>query len=104
MAMHDGLNIRSRRVNFAVDKTFKKTGAAIRVERIAVQIVFHDVVGRDQGRRDRTCHQITARRLGMAQRNVTEAIDNPVGCKYAAGRGEIRDERSVGHAHDDNLT
>ncbi len=30
----------------------------------------------------------------MTQRNVTRAIDNPVGRKYAARRGEIRDERS----------
>ena len=110
MAVHDRLNIRPRLVNFAVDKTLEKTGAAIRVYRIAVQIVFDDVVGRDQRRRDRARHQITAGRLGMAQRNMTKAIDNPVGCKYAAGGGEIRDDRGgdrtagfIRHADDDNL-
>src|SRR6266581_6715143 len=110
MAMHDGLNVWPRLVNFAVDEPFEKTGAAIRVYRIAVQIVFDDVVRRDQRGRDRARHQITAGRLGMAQRNMTKAIDNPVGRKDAAGRGEIRDERSgvrsAGfgrHAHDNTL-
>src|SRR4029077_6280822 len=110
MAMDDGLNVWPRLVNFAVDKTLDKTGAAIRIYRIAVQIVFDHVVGRDQRRRDRARHQITAGCLGMTQRNVTRAIDNPVGRKYAARRGEIRDERSgngtagfIRHADDDNL-
>src|SRR5438093_2681001 len=110
MAMRDGLNVWPRLVNFAVDETFEKTSSAIRVYRIAVQIVFNDVVGRNQRRRDRARHQITGGHLGMAHRNVTKAIDNPVGRKYAAGGGEIGDERSgdgtagfIRHAHDDNL-
>src|SRR5262245_529948 len=94
MAMHDRLNVGPRLVNFAMDKTFEKTGPATCVDRITVQVVFHDVVGRDQRRRDRARHQITAGDLGMAQRNVTKGVDHAVRRKYAAGRGDIRDDRS----------
>src|SRR5437879_3986474 len=93
MAMHNGLNIGPRLVNLAMDKTLQKTGAAIRADSIAVEVVLDDVVGCDQRRRDRARHQITVGCSGMAHRNVAEAIDNPVRRKYAARRSEIRNER-----------
>src|SRR5262247_3000647 len=92
MAMHDGLNVRSRRIDLAVDKALDETGTAIRIDRIAVQIVLDDVIGRNQRRRDRARHQVTVGRRGMPQRDVTEAIDDSLRREYAAGRGEIRDE------------
>src|SRR5262249_15954255 len=92
MAMHDGLNIRSRLVDLAVDKALDETATAIRVDRMAVQIVLDDVIGRNQRGRDRARHQVTVGRRGMSQRDVTEAIDDSVRREYAAGRGGIRDE------------
>src|SRR5262245_5021281 len=92
MAMHDGLNVRSRLVDLSVDKALDETGTAIRVDRIAVQIVLDDVIGRNQRRRDRARHQITVGRRGMPQRDVPEAIDDSLRREYAAGRGEICNE------------
>src|SRR4030095_16789927 len=92
MAVDDGLNVRSCLVDLAVDKALDETGAAIRVDRIAVQIVLDDVIGHNQRRRDRARHQITVGCRRMPQRDVPEAIDDSLHREYAASRGKIRDE------------
>ena len=98
MAVHDGLNIGPRLVDLAVNEALEKTAAAICVDWVAFQIVLEDVAGGHQRRRKRSRHQVMAGRRRMAQRDVTEGIDNALRREDAARRCEICDERGGGFA------
>src|SRR5258705_10071480 len=91
MAVHDGLNIGPRLVDFAMYEALEETATPIRVDRIAVEAVLDDVPGRYQRRRDRARHQVALGCRRMAHRDVTEAVDHALGGEDAARGRQVRD-------------
>src|ERR1700726_4177935 len=51
MAVHDRLDLGLGLIDLAVDKSFEIDGTALRIDRIAVAVEFHDVGGGDQAGR-----------------------------------------------------
>jgi hypothetical protein len=50
MRMDDGFDVRPRLVNLAMDKALEKACTPLRIDGIGIEVVFHDVVCRDQRR------------------------------------------------------
>src|SRR5882672_4347898 len=92
MAVHDGHYIGPGLVDLAVDEALEEARPAAGVGWIAVEIVFDDVLGRHQGGCDRARHQVAAGGRRMPNRHVTEAVDDPLGGKDAAGGGQVGDQ------------
>jgi hypothetical protein len=56
MAVHDGVDVRARLVDLAVNEPLNEHAAATLIHRIRIEVEFHDVVGRHQSRRDCARH------------------------------------------------
>ena len=79
-------------VDLAVDEAFDVKRAATRVERVAVEVELHDVVGRDQSR-SHAARQEEARRVGLLPRaDMPETVDHALLGENAVGGDEILDE------------
>src|SRR5262249_15790342 len=76
VAVDDGVDVRPHLVDLAVDEPLFVGTTPLRIDRLAVEIVLHDVVGRDRRWRDRARHQITVWIAGIADADMTEAIEN----------------------------
>ena len=92
MGVNDGHHIRPRLVDFAVNEAFEKHRPAAGIDRLAVEIEFHDVSGGDQRRRQRPRHQKMIWVGRMARADMAEGVDNAEVGENAAARHDIVDQ------------
>src|SRR5262249_21500784 len=85
----DGGDVRAHLVDLAVDEALLVGAAPPRINRLAVEVVFHDVV-RGRGR-DRARHQIAIGIARIADADVAKAIENFFVRQDAVGENEIFD-------------
>src|SRR5204862_8116032 len=95
MAVNDGHHVRPRFVDFAVDEAFQEHRAAAGIDRIAVEIEFHDVAGGDQRRRQRPRHQEAIWIARMARADMAEGIDHAEVGEDAAAGHDIPKQRGL---------
>jgi len=87
--------VRPRLVDFAVDEAFEKHGSAAGIDRIAVEVELHDVVGRDQRRRERPRHQKMIGVGGMPRADMTKAVEHAELGEDAAADHDILAQRGI---------
>ena len=96
MGVDDRHDVRARPVDFAVNEALQEQGSPPRVHGIAVEIEFHDVVGRDQRGRKRARHQEAIGVGGMAGADMAETVENAeIGEDTAAGH-DVFDQGRIG--------
>ena len=93
MAVNDCHDVGPRLIGFAVDKAFEKQRPVLSVDRVGIEIVFHDVRRSDQSRRERTRHQITLRVVRIAHADVAEPVEHTFIGKNMVSRYKIFDNR-----------
>jgi hypothetical protein len=59
-----------------VNETFEEHRAAARIDRVAVEIERHDVVGGDQRRRERARHQKMIGVVRIARADMAETVEH----------------------------
>ena len=68
------------------------------IDRIGIEVVFHDVRGRDDRRRLGTGQQISVGRMGMTHADMPVAVEYALVGENAVGRDEVVDGRRVDRA------
>jgi len=91
VTVDDGVDVRPHLVDLAVDETLLVGAAPLRIDRLAVEVVLHDVVRRDRRRRDRARHQIAIWIAGIADADMTEAIEDLFVREDTVGEHQIFD-------------
>src|SRR5262249_35354790 len=91
VTVDDGVDIRPHLVDLAVDEALLVGAAPLRIDRLAVEVVFHDVVRGHRRGRDRARHQIAIGIARIADADVAEAIENLFVRQDAVGENEIFD-------------
>ena len=76
MAVHDGLNVRTRPINRCVNEAFEVNGAPADIDRSAFEVKLQNVFGGDQARRDAARQQETRRVLLVADADVAKSVDD----------------------------
>ena len=92
MAVHHGVDVRSRLVDLAVDVALADQVVRAPIDRPAVEIELDDVVRRHQLRRQRPRQEVT---LGIGRRphaDVPPGIDDAVFGQDAIGDHEVFDQ------------
>jgi hypothetical protein len=98
MAVHHRDDIRADFIDFAVDEPLQVRRPPVGVHRVAVEVVFDDVVGGHQGRRHAARQQIAVGVLGMTHADMAEPVDDVLIVQDAVARHEIVDQRGIGGA------
>src|SRR5215472_6029370 len=84
MTMNDGTNVGPGSIDLRVNKAFQVEWKSLRIDRIAVQIEFDQILGGYQLRCERSRHDEAVRRAIVPGADVTETIqhtmlrENPV--------------------------
>ena len=81
-----------------MDEAFEETCPATGVDRIAVEVVFHDVVGLHQGRRQRARHQESLRVARVSNADMTEAVEHGLIGQDVVGSHEVGDQGRIDRA------
>src|ERR1700741_4948062 len=92
MAVHDGLHVRTRTVDLAVNEALYKRRPRCRIERIASEVILLDVGGSDQHRCKRTREQIAVARAVSPNADVAVAVQNSLLRKNMIGDNQIIDQ------------
>src|SRR5271170_440249 len=92
VAVHDRLNLRVDPIDLAVDETFEIGGAAPRIDRVAVEIEFHDITSGDQRWRHASRQQEAARVLVVPGTDMAKAVEYTLTCEDAIGGDEVLDQ------------
>src|SRR5262249_7431872 len=98
MAVYHRFHVRPRLVDFTMDEPFDHAAAPLRIDRIGVEVVFHDVVGAHQDGRQRARHQITVWIVWMADTDVPVGVEDAFLGEDAIGRDKVLDERRIDRA------
>src|SRR5256886_15271287 len=91
MAVYHRLHIRPQLVDFAVNEAFDHAAATLRINRIGVEVVFHDVAGGYQNRRERARHQIAVWLARVADTHVSVGIEHAFLGKDTIGGDKVLD-------------
>jgi hypothetical protein len=89
VAVRDGHHVAPCAENLAVQITFDEAAPSTRIDGVAVDIEFHDVVGGDHLRRERARHQKPLGMARMPHRNMAGRIEHALIGEDAARRGEV---------------
>jgi len=89
MAVNDRQHIGANLVDLAVDETLDIRAASAGVDRVIIEIVFHDVLGRYQGRCARARDEIMFRVLGRAHADMTESVEDILICQDVVHEHQI---------------
>ena len=96
MTVHDGVDIGTRPVDFAVDEALQVDASSGRVERFAVEIEGDEVFTVHEA----GCHvageQKVPGRTVVARAHVPEAVDHALVVENAVGEHEPVEERRIG--------
>jgi len=76
-------------------KRSRKTERPARIDRVAVEIERHDVVGGDQRRRERTRHQKMVGVAGIARADMAETVEHAELGEDAAADHDILGHSSI---------
>ena len=87
--MHNGVHVSTRLVDLAMNEPLDVEAAAFALDRIAVEIKFHDIGGRDQFRCDRTRQKVSVGIAAVANADVAEPIQNSLLRENPVGRDEV---------------
>ena len=98
MAVHDGVDVGPRLVDFAVDEALDVHEPPGLIDRIGIEVVLHDVGGGDDRRRLRARQEIAVRRMGMADRHMAVAVEHALVGEDAVRRDEVLDRGGVDRA------
>jgi hypothetical protein len=96
--VRDGHHVGPRAKNFAVQITLNEPVAAARIDGIAVDIEFHDVVGGDHLRRKRARHQEALGMARMPHRDVARRVEHALIGQDAARRREVLQHAAIDRA------
>src|SRR5262245_1540771 len=97
MVVHNGLYIRARLVNFAVNEPLDVETAAPRIDRIAVEIKLENVGGGYEFGCNRTRQKIAIRIVIVSHADMTESIQNPLLGQNPVRRNQVFNEVGMGH-------
>ena len=90
MRMDDGVHIRPRAVDLAVDEALEEMrDARRRADRLAVEIVLDDVGGGDEGRGEVAPEQIAAGIRGVAKADMAIGVEHALVDQNAVRRDEV---------------
>ena len=89
MAVHDGLHIGPHAVDFAVDIALEQGLRPLRIDRLAFEVVLHDVARGDRPRRDAAREEESFRIAVVPRAHVTEPVDHSFDEQDAVGRDQI---------------
>jgi len=81
MIVHDGFHVGSCLVYLAVNEALQIHSSTFAVDRIAIEVVLHDVVSRDERRRQIAREKIAVRIAIVPNTNVPVAIDDSLVCQ-----------------------
>jgi len=95
MAVHHRHHVAARLVDFTVDEPFDHAAAVLRIDRIGIEVVFHDVVRGHQDRRERARQQVAVWVARMAHAHMPIGIEHALLGENAVGGDEVLDERRV---------
>ena len=90
--MHHGLHVVARPVDLPVDEALQIETASLPVHGHAVEIVLEDVVGGDQLRSQRTCHEVAIGIPVVPDADVAPRVNHAVIGQDAIGGDEVVDE------------
>src|SRR6516165_684068 len=93
MGMDSGHDVRPRREDRRMDKTFEIKGAVLAAYRLTVQVKFDNVFGGDQLRRERAGDQKSAGIAGVADADMPVGVDDLLPGENAVGDDEFMDHR-----------
>ena len=93
--MHHRHDVRPRLVDFGVDEALQEHRSAARIYGVAVEVEFHDVVGRHQRRRQRARHQEMIGIGGMAGADMAKTIQHAEIGENAASGHDVIDQRRI---------
>ncbi len=95
MTVHDRHDLGLRPEDLAVDEALEIGRAALRIDRVAVEVEFHDVGRRNQPRRHAARQQKALRVLVVAGADMAEPVDHALVEENAVGGDDILDQRRV---------
>src|SRR5579862_5231850 len=99
VAVNNGLNIRPKLINPAVNESLEIRLGRNRGGGHAVVRKFHDIAGFDQFWRSRARKQKTAGIVGVASANMSKSVHDPLGRQNAIGGHKVFNQRiEIGHA------
>ncbi len=96
--MHDGLHLRLRPVDLAVDEALKVTSAAARIDSVAVEVELHDIGSGDQRRRHAVRQQEATQILVVPGADMAEAVEHALIREDAIGGDKILDQLRIRRA------
>ena len=89
MAVNDRQHIGANLVDLAVDETLDIRAASAGVDRVIIEIVFHDVLGRYQGRRARARDEIMSWVFRRANADMAKAVEDILICQDVVREHQI---------------
>src|SRR6266852_7508519 len=92
MIVHDRVYVRTRLEDLAVNEALAHRLSSPRIDRAAVQIVLHDVLGHHQFRRERARQKIALGVAFRAHAYVSVSVDDAVLGENSIGRDEVFDQ------------
>ena len=91
--MDDGVDVRAGLVGLGMDEAFGVDRTIAPLDRLAVEVELHDVLGRHTAGRLGGRHEETIRSRGMPHADMAEAVDHALPVEDAVGGHEIVDQR-----------
>src|SRR5437660_12448098 len=98
MAMYHRPHVRPQLVDFAMDEPFDHAAAVLRINRVGIEVVLHDIARRYQDRRARARHQITVGIIWMTDTHMSVGIEHALVRKDSIRRNKVLDERRINRA------
>src|SRR5690348_389902 len=89
MAVDDGLYVRPCLVDFPMNEALKEDALAFGVDRVGIETVLQDIGSSHKFWSDIASHQIAIGIIGMADRNMPEAIEHSLVHQDAVGSHQI---------------
>src|SRR5215831_21221414 len=94
----NGIDIRAYFVNFAMNVPLNVHELALLIDRVGIEVVFHDVLGRDDRRGFGARQKIAIRSTAVAHAYMAVAIEDALVGENAVGGDEIVDCGGIGRA------
>ena len=98
MAVHDGIDIGTGLVDLAVDEALNIHESPGLIDRIGIEVVFHDVRRGDDRGRLGARQEISIGRMGMTHAYMAIAVEDALVGQDAVGRDQVFDGSRVDRA------
>ena len=89
MIVDHGMHIGTLFVDRAMDEPFAIGRAVLQIDRLAIELEFHEIVAGNQFRRAGPRHEITFRIVRRTNADMTKGIDHPFTGQYPIGDNQF---------------